>query len=372
MESTELKFEAPLAQFESEDFVDLCPDLQSLCDLKNGKKGLESLKKCLDEENNDVVVVETDSNFMETFSGSLEDLVNTFDEKITKCFCNYDETTEKLAPVQMRSQEELMNDCQMWWTITGNYGNILPIDWSKTYTRKLQIPALNLNEQVRKDEEEYNSLSDEDEAVASDLDMHSLILGRSHDSEPEPPTADEVIKEIDFIMQDSPASDCCSSDELGSCSCQDKSEKGRNCSAPFYQDKLNELSVCELNEVLMELESQIKENSEVLIAELALRDELEYEKELKNSFISHLLAVQTKRRQHNLDRKKNKNGDKNSAHAVQQSKYLTTVIPYHAANGPPENPTLQVLIKILKAIEQDSPTVPTLLTDYILKVLCPT
>jgi len=50
-------------------------------------------------------------------------------------------------------------------------------------------------------EEEYNSLSDEDEAVANDLDMHSLILGRSHEPEPEPPTADEVIKEIDFIMQ---------------------------------------------------------------------------------------------------------------------------------------------------------------------------
>lgn len=54
---------------------------------------------------------------------------------------------------------------------------------------------------MKVEEEEYTSLSDEDEAVASDLDMHSLILGRSHESEPEPPTADEVIKEIDFIMQ---------------------------------------------------------------------------------------------------------------------------------------------------------------------------
>lgn len=27
---------------------------------------------------------------------------------------------------------------------------------------------------------------------------------------------------------------------------------------------------------------------------------------------------------------------------------------------------------VLKAINEDSPTVPTLLTDYILKVLCPT
>ena len=40
-------------------------------------------------------------NFNENFSGSLEDLVSTFDEKITKCFCNFDETTEKIAPVQV-------------------------------------------------------------------------------------------------------------------------------------------------------------------------------------------------------------------------------------------------------------------------------
>lgn len=33
----------------------------------------------------------------------------------------------------------------MWWTITGNFGNILPIDWSKSYARKVQLPVLNLN-----------------------------------------------------------------------------------------------------------------------------------------------------------------------------------------------------------------------------------
>lgn len=51
-------------------------------------------------------------NFDETVSGSLEDLVNTFDEKITRCFYNYQESVEKLAPVQVRSQEEIMNECQ--------------------------------------------------------------------------------------------------------------------------------------------------------------------------------------------------------------------------------------------------------------------
>lgn len=49
----------------------------------------------------------------------------------------------------------------------------------------------------------------------------------------------------------------------------------------------------------------IREFSETLIAELALRDELEEEKELKNSFISLLLAVQNRRRQHHVDKKRN-------------------------------------------------------------------
>lgn len=51
-------------------------------------------------------------NFNEMTSGSLEDLVNTFDEKITKCFGNYEQSVEELAPVQMRSQEEIMSECQ--------------------------------------------------------------------------------------------------------------------------------------------------------------------------------------------------------------------------------------------------------------------
>lgn len=52
-------------------------------------------------------------NFAEAFTGSLEDLVNTFDEKITKCFGNYEQSVEDLAPVQVRTQEEIMNECQL-------------------------------------------------------------------------------------------------------------------------------------------------------------------------------------------------------------------------------------------------------------------
>ncbi|CAG2068394.1 unnamed protein product, partial [Timema podura] len=71
---------------------------------------------------------------------------------------------------------------------------------------------------------------------------------------------------------------------------------------------LKTLSLSQLNELYLELEVLIREFSETLIAELALRDELEYEKELKNTFISLLLAVQNKRRQYHVERKRSNRG----------------------------------------------------------------
>lgn len=69
--------------------------------------------------------------------------------------------------------------------------------------------------------------------------------------------------------------------------------------------ELRDLSLSQLNELFLELEVLIREFSETLISELALRDELEYEKELKNTFISLLLAVQNKRRQYHVEKKRN-------------------------------------------------------------------
>ncbi|KAK6621387.1 hypothetical protein RUM43_011693 [Polyplax serrata] len=152
----ELKFEAPLAQFEESedewaiggglnitattDVVDNLKNMLNSSPMKkknninegvannsknsksdvfiNSNKGIldnadklnvyakEDLMRNLDQGNS------VSENFTETFSGSLEDLVNTFDDRITKCFCNYEENVEKLAPVQVRTQEEIMNECQ--------------------------------------------------------------------------------------------------------------------------------------------------------------------------------------------------------------------------------------------------------------------
>lgn len=97
----------------------------------------------------------------------------------------------------------------MWWTITGNFGNILPIDWSKSYARQMHVPTLNLGERPsdKSPEDDIQDLSSEDEAVANDLDMHALILnGLSTDNEPFK-TAEEVMKEIEDIIDETTASE---------------------------------------------------------------------------------------------------------------------------------------------------------------------
>ena len=77
-----------------------------------------------------------------------------------------------------------MNECQVWWTITGNFGNMMPIDWSKSTARAKQLPTLNLCNPRDNNASKHNNkkadfvdgLEDEDDLVAADLDMHSLIL----------------------------------------------------------------------------------------------------------------------------------------------------------------------------------------------------
>lgn len=61
-----------------------------------------------------------DLSFMDSFldkakSGSLEDLVQSFDKKLSECFGDYQdkENVSQIAPVQVRSQEEVINGCQL-------------------------------------------------------------------------------------------------------------------------------------------------------------------------------------------------------------------------------------------------------------------
>lgn len=74
----------------------------------------------------------------------------------------------------------------------------------------------------------------------------------------------------------------------------------------FLATGVKRLSVSELNELLEEIETAVKEYSEELVQQLALRDELEFEKEVENSFISALIEVQNKQKEHRETAKKKK------------------------------------------------------------------
>ncbi|KAK3873676.1 hypothetical protein Pcinc_021327 [Petrolisthes cinctipes] len=352
---------------------------------ENVKRTIETKKSLVTNDGKEIEKQESDEGEEEEEKEKVkegsEDVMEEEEEDL--CFCSCHEGEEGRGAVLPHHLPQEVQDlldadhARMWWTITGNFGNILPIDWSKTYTRQQYLPVLNLNQMKEggggggeegEGQGEGNGGGgevEEEEEVAQDLDLHHLIL-TGLTAEPVK-SAEEVIQEIDDIMQEGSSSEDEGLEESSPSTDSMNDPPTRPCPPHLYADKLRSMSVGALNETLMELEVVVRQYSETLISQLALRDELEYEKELKNSFISLLLQVQNKRRNFNVEKKKQKKVGPNGT----DPKYLTTVIPYDVGHGPPLNTTLQILIKILTAINEDSPTVPTLLTDYILKVLCP-
>lgn len=349
MNSGELKVDVPLAVEESDG-----EDLESNCGGSTNPKKKVGLSPRFNLE----------GGGSDSIAASLEGLVNSFDEKLTMCFQDYQEQVDKIAPVQVRSQEEIMNECQVWWTITGNFGNMMPIDWSKSTARSKQLNVLNLcAPHTEKPADLY--LEEEDDLVAADLDMHTLILNSNAHLQEPVKTADEVIKEIDDLIDQE-----VEEEENRQMQPQQPPihlqlpHSTRIVNQVLQGRKLQDLSVNELTQIYGDMEILVRDLSEELVMDLGVRDELEFEKELRNTFISLLLSIQSKRRQIS-------SSSKSSSNSIMGSKYLTTVIPYQPERGSPQVSSLQVLVKILKAINEDSPAVPALLTDYILKVLCP-
>ncbi|XP_013888756.1 fasciculation and elongation protein zeta-2 isoform X4 [Austrofundulus limnaeus] len=368
---------APLAHFDEDwqDFNEFTPSSES--------------DQQLDQLNSNVgdpTGLDDLSDLDNSFSGeicsfkSMEDLVHDFDEKLTVCFRNYNTATENIAPVKPITEDNFLKDDEVWNALTNNFGNVMPVDWKTSYTRSLHLPALKLTEREGQNVDNHSSdLSDDDEELREQLDMHSIIVSCITD---EPLfTAEQVIEEIEEMMQESPDPDDDESPSQSDLSMlsQDLGALKRSGSNTSCEERLRQLSVSELNQTLEEVEAAICRYSEELIKALALRDELDFEKEVKNSFISLLIDVQNKQKEHReLLRKKKKirsstgpNGQRTASTHVPGT-YLTTVIPYERKSGSPSIEDLQILTKILHAMRDDSEKVPALLTDYILKVLCPT
>ncbi|XP_045902073.1 fasciculation and elongation protein zeta-2 isoform X2 [Micropterus dolomieu] len=301
---------------------------------------------------------------------SMEDLVNDFDEKLSACFRNFKSKTDSIAPVNAIAEDSLLEKDGIWNALTSNYGRVMPVDWRQSRTCSLHISTFYLEEKPRKTDVTVE-LSD-DEELREQLDMHSIIV--SCLAEEPLFTAEQVIEEIEEMMQDSP-------DREHNPSQSDRSmlsmDVRRSVSSPSYEKRVRTLTVAELNERLEEAETNIRGFSEELVQQLALRDELDFEKEVKNSFISTLIDVQNQQKEHRelLKKKKKLKGGAGTSQGHTEKaggSYLTTVIPYEKKGHPPSLEDLQILTKILQAMRDDSDKVPSLLTDYILKVLCPT
>lgn len=366
----------------------------------------------------------THQNGIESYR-SMEDLVHKFEEKVASCFkfsaTPFNKDGMSMKPV--RDFAELLVDNEIWKRITDNYGLVQPLDWINSRTRKLHIPALELSFNSKESGDiNGNSKSEEDmNTLQKEMDLHRLIEynvytemnatelspsikldGRYKDVQ----TADEVIQELEEIMLDAEEQDAAFDDELQQQTgiiigdndsiglyssdtdfTSDESSVlhgGRALGSPSSQDEsdratvLKSMSINELSEELNNMDQTVKLLSEDLLNQLNLRDEMLYGKEVRNAFISKVLEVQYKQEQFQQNSKAHIGRYRfgklsksfSTSNTAAPGRFLTSVIPYEDGAAPTLE-DLQALIKILNAIKEDSDEVPSLLTNYILKVLCP-
>ncbi|NXX73986.1 FEZ1 protein, partial [Urocolius indicus] len=347
---------------------------------------------------------------------SMEDLVQEFDEKLTVCFRNYDAATEALAPVrgriQAQEEEERLQDEEVWDALTDGFtprGS--PRPW---LLPGAEAPDSTDTQLCDKDEEEELTERSEQD---SGINEEPLL------------TAEQVIEELEELMQSSPDPEA---DPEGDEDDEEEEEEeetegdaegegggtepillrelrafspafNNNCS----HEGLGRLSARELAAAAGRAEAASRALSAELVAQLARRDELAFEKEVKTAFIGALLAVQGEQREQreaarrrrrdrglslqggrtqsggHMPRKRfSMEGISSILHSglrqtfgptTNEKQYLNTVIPYEKKGSPPSVEDLQMLTNILFAMKEGNEKVPTLLTDYILKGthLCP-
>ncbi|XP_077382604.1 fasciculation and elongation protein zeta-2 isoform X2 [Festucalex cinctus] len=330
-------------------------------------------------------------------STSAADLVDNFDGTLSLCFGHGSPAEDNGHAVAAITEDALLQGDEIWNALTRSYGQVMVMDWRHSRTRSLHMSTF-------KPEENSSQTSviaadaSEVEELREQLDMHAIIV--SCLGEDPIFTAEQVIEEIEEMMQDSPDFEAQHNPSLSVLPL----DVQRPRRSPSYEERVRGLNAAALNERLAETEGAVTRLSEELVQHLALRDELDFEKEVKNAFISALIDVQNRQKEHREALKKKKklkgaagmsqghvekslgsrfsmeglssviqNGFRQTfGSGCSERQYLTTAIPYEKKGHPPSIEDLQVLIKILHAMRDDSDKVPALLTDYILKVLCPT
>lgn len=167
-------------------------------------------------------------------------------------------------------------------------------------------------------------------------------------------SADEVLEEIDAIMSErmtlltAPPTITSDLRSLTSEQSFDLSDVPLVRRMSFYRfslEKLKNLSLDALQDLNEDLESKVQSHSETLVKELARRDELEFEKEQKNAFISLMLSLQNRRKAYFMEKQKGTATASATVGPSRKLRYLTTVIPYIRQEAADNVPILQVLIK---------------------------
>uniref|UniRef100_A0A8C8BIK2 Fasciculation and elongation protein zeta 1 n=1 Tax=Otus sunia TaxID=257818 RepID=A0A8C8BIK2_9STRI len=284
---------------------------------------------------------------------SMEDLVQEFDEKLTVCFRNYDAATEGLAPVrgrlQAQEEEERLQD--------------------------EEPPSLCLLQLCEKEEEELTERSEQD----SGINEEPLL------------TAEQVIEELEELMQSSPDPE--EEDEETEADAEGKGSGGGT--EPILLRELRAFSPAFNNNCSHEGMHFSGRACVFLIALVPIRD-------WTGRVTGCVAAYRTGRGQ--VVSPVAPGLPINHPHRIPDSlrlekplgiiesnpqqfcaiwvvfgvggvfffQYLNTVIPYEKKGSPPSVEDLQMLTNILFAMKEGNEKVPTLLTDYILKVLVPT
>ncbi|VDN28760.1 unnamed protein product [Gongylonema pulchrum] len=112
------------------------------------------------------------------------------------------------------------------------------------------------------------------------------------------------------------------------------------------RESLESLSYSRLLALSAEMEKLIQVYNDSLVEQLAHRDELEYEKEMKNTFISLLLSIQNRRRHFTSERKRKAQ----KIDPSQLPQYVTATIPYDETRLSMDLSTLVALIKCKRLI----------------------
>lgn len=133
----------------------------------------------------------------------------------------------------------------------------------------------------------------EDEELAKALDHHSIITSQLPDDHIQ--TVDEIIEEIDRLMTaDEDEYDNNGEVEIDLDLC-DPLGAAAECRSAYVWKPLSflqQMSIAQLNALVDELDTCIRHHSACLVQELAIREALDYEQEVKDIFFTRLHEVQ--------------------------------------------------------------------------------